>query len=134
MPTTDVCVWTGTTASLPCQYNFPYGYRVTKVMWYRVTADGKQEYAFHRDMNLVSPTYKGRTRYSNRSKSCLLEISNIRTTDNGEYYFRFEIDHPKGKRTFTNSTFLSVTGNVTILLCFNYVYIFWQALLCKDKA
>ncbi|XP_048880539.1 B-cell receptor CD22 isoform X1 [Brienomyrus brachyistius] len=109
MPTTELCVWTSTTASLSCQYNYPYGYRVTKVMWYRVTADGKQEYAFHSDLNLVSPTYKGRTRYSNRPKSCLLEIFNSRTTDNGEYYFRFETNHPKGKQTFTNSTFLSVT-------------------------
>ncbi|KAJ8289750.1 hypothetical protein GJAV_G00004890 [Gymnothorax javanicus] len=78
-------------------------------MWFRLTADGKREYVIHTDQNLVSPTYKGRTRYTGSYKTCNLQITNIRSTDSGLYHFRFVTDHWQGKWTSLDAAILSIT-------------------------
>ncbi|KAJ8287626.1 hypothetical protein COCON_G00002850 [Conger conger] len=59
--------------------------------------------------NVVSPTYKGRTRYTGSYKTCNLQITNIRSTDSGLYCFRFETDRWQGKWTSANAATLSIT-------------------------
>ncbi|XP_061110622.1 uncharacterized protein LOC133136827 [Conger conger] len=78
-------------------------------MWFRLTADGKSENVIHTDQNVVSPTYKGRARYTGSYKTCNLQITNIRSTDSGLYCFRFETDRWQGKWTSANAATLSIT-------------------------
>lgn len=39
------------------------GHTVKRVMWFRVSADGRREFVHHSDPNEVSLSYRGRTRY-----------------------------------------------------------------------
>uniref|UniRef100_A0A8C9R3L0 Si:dkey-33i11.1 n=1 Tax=Scleropages formosus TaxID=113540 RepID=A0A8C9R3L0_SCLFO len=109
LPTDRLCVWSGTSAILSCKYDYPYGYGIRRVMWFRHTAEGKREYVFHTDLSVVSPSFMGRTRYSGTYKTCTLQISSVRSTDGGEYYFRFETDRLGGQWTSTDAITLSVT-------------------------
>lgn len=38
------------------------GHTVKRVMWFRVSAEGRREFAHHTDPNEVSLSYRGRTR------------------------------------------------------------------------
>lgn len=39
------------------------GHTVKRVMWFRVSAEGRREFVHHSDPNQVSLSYRGRTRY-----------------------------------------------------------------------
>lgn len=41
------------------------GHTVKRVMWFRVSAEGRREFVHHSDPNQVSLSYRGRTRYEN---------------------------------------------------------------------
>lgn len=40
----------------------PTGHNVKQVMWFRVSAEGRREFAHHTDPNQISLSYRGRTR------------------------------------------------------------------------
>lgn len=42
------------------------GHTVKRVMWFRVSAEGRREFVHHSDPNQVSLSYRGRTRYENK--------------------------------------------------------------------
>ncbi|XP_014873554.1 B-cell receptor CD22 isoform X1 [Poecilia latipinna] len=79
-------------------------------MWFRVSVEGRREFAHHTDPNQISPSYRGRTRYTGGSySSCSVQIRAVKLGDAGQYHFRFETDQPLGRWTSPDTITLDVT-------------------------
>ncbi|KAM4580603.1 B-cell receptor CD22 isoform 2-T2 [Odontesthes bonariensis] len=79
-------------------------------MWFRVSAEGHREFVHHTDLNQISLSYRGRTRYIGGSySSCSVQIRGVKLSDAGQYHFRFETDQPLGRWTSPDTVTLQVT-------------------------
>ncbi|CAG6015940.1 unnamed protein product [Menidia menidia] len=86
------------------------GHTMKRVMWFRVSAEGRREFAHHTDPNQISLSYRGRTRYIGGSySSCSVQIRGVKLSDAGQYHFRFETDQPLGRWTSPDTVSLEVT-------------------------
>uniref|UniRef100_A0A665TNA8 Ig-like domain-containing protein n=1 Tax=Echeneis naucrates TaxID=173247 RepID=A0A665TNA8_ECHNA len=84
------------------------GHTVKRVMWFRVSVEGRREFTHHTDPNQISLSYRGRTR--NGNKVCSVQIRAVKLSDAGQYHFRFETDQPLGRWTSPDTVTLDVTG------------------------
>lgn len=104
----DPCALKGSSAQLWCSFNYPDGETVHKTVWFR----GEVKNGSWGRTELSSlPSYQNRVKYlSDQKHNCSLEIHDLRDSDTGYYYFRFDTN-TYGWRS-KGSVYLSVTGTV----------------------
>ncbi|XP_060907094.1 B-cell receptor CD22-like [Labrus mixtus] len=110
LPSSPICVVSGSSVVFPCSYDYPQssnettsaqaGGEVLSEMW--CLEDSRcitPSYVFHSDGIFPDPSYQSRVEYLGRpgTKNCSLRISDLRQSDSGAYVFYIITSHPTQK-------------------------------------
>ncbi|XP_052000689.1 uncharacterized protein LOC127656408 [Xyrauchen texanus] len=137
VPVDPVYASLGSSVVLSCIYDYPDGsdqgtpHKVLSEMWCLNQSQCITErYVYHSEGIFPEQSYQGRVQYFGQkgSKNCSLKISDLRSTDSGEYVFRFITDHLKaklpGQKGVTLLVFSRSTSSTTIGILFGVILVF----------
>ncbi|MBN3311523.1 SN protein, partial [Atractosteus spatula] len=122
-PERPVCAVRGSSVVFNCSYDYPESftqdsrtvqYKVDTVLWCKDSCstgkEKKDKFVYSNESGSVLPEYLNRTEYlGDKQKTCTVKIKDIRTSDQGEYRFRFETNDPGGKWSGVPGVTLSVS-------------------------
>ncbi|XP_067272621.1 uncharacterized protein [Pseudorasbora parva] len=98
-----VCALMGSTVDISCTYTHPSGYSVNKTFWHYVQSGD------FKDLR-EEDQFAGRVEYVGNT----LRIKELKSSDSGEYQFRFITDRTEGKYSGSPGVILTVTDLMVI--------------------
>ncbi|XP_016339286.1 sialoadhesin-like [Sinocyclocheilus anshuiensis] len=110
----SICVLERSSVDFSCTFDYPYYYTPKTTKWFKPEVHQKQDGSqmgisvYQSNTAEIHQLYKNRTAYANQDRNCSLQIHNVSKSDNGMYFFRFEMNSNYGKYTGSGGIHLSV--------------------------
>ncbi|XP_016119742.1 uncharacterized protein, partial [Sinocyclocheilus grahami] len=115
----SICVLERSSVDFSCTFDYPYYYTLKTTKWFKPEVHQKQDGSqmgisvYQSNTAEIHQLYKNRTAYANQDRNCSLQIHNVSKSDNGMYFFRFEMNSNYGKYTGSGGIHLSVAAKFT---------------------